>query len=81
MKRLLEPIEDNKGNISSIRILSYLSFILLVYLLSEFRYAYRLEVVKPFPDYPGLALIFTAIVINFGLVILLKVIQKRYEIQ
>ena len=72
-------IQDKSGNYSSMRVMLLASLLLLVYQLWEFRFAYRLEVVKDEPNYSGLALLFGAMVINFVVVILLKVLQTKYE--
>ena len=74
-----EIIKDNKGKISSMRVILILATLLLIYQLYEFRVAYRLEIIKEEPNYNGLAVLFGAMVINFVFVIILKVIQKKYE--
>jgi hypothetical protein len=75
----MNPLQDDSGNNSSIRVILALSFILLIYQLIEFRYAFRLEVVKEEPDYNGLSILFGAMVLNFVFVLIMKVIQKKYE--
>ena len=72
-------MQDSKGNNSSLRIILVVVFLLMCYQLYEFRVAYRLEIVKEAPDYSGLTLLFTAMIINFVLVLVAKVWQKKFE--
>ena len=72
-------MQDSKGNNSSLRIILMVVFLLMCYQLYEFRVAYRLEIVKETPDYNGLTLLFTAMIINFVLVLVAKVWQKKFE--
>lgn len=72
-------VKDNKGKNSSMRVILILATLLLIYQLYEYRVAYRLEIIKEEPNYNGLALLFGAMVINFVFVVILKVIQKKYE--
>lgn len=75
----MNAMKDDKGNWSSTRIIMFLSLLLLMYQLYEFRAAYRLEIVKENVDYNGLAVLFAALVTNFIFVVILKVIQKKFE--
>jgi len=72
-------LQDDKGNISSIRIILIVSFGIFIYLLALWRKAFLFEIVKDQPDYTGLVALFTAMIINTGLVLFLKVLQKKYE--
>lgn len=72
-------LKDDKGNWSSIRLVLMFGVLLLCYQLLEFRMAYRIEIQKEIVDYTGLSLLFTTMVINFVFVLVLKVIQKKFE--
>lgn len=72
-------LKDDSGNNSSIRGILLISVIILIYQLYEYRLAFRLEIQKEVVDYTGLSLLFTTMVINFIVVVILKVIQKKYE--
>lgn len=72
-------LKDDKGNWSSIRLVLMFCIFLLCYQLLEFRVAYRIEIQKEIVDYTGLSLLFTTMVINFVFVLILKVIQKKFE--
>lgn len=64
---------------NTIRIILLLSFIILCYQLYEFRFAYRLEVVKDEPNYQGLAVLFAAMISNFIMILIAKMIEKKFE--
>jgi hypothetical protein len=72
-------MKDDKGHWSSMRAVLIASFLVLIYQLYEFRAAYRLEIIKDQPDYNGLSLLFASLVTNFIFVVILKVIQKKFE--
>lgn len=72
-------LKDDKGNWSSIRLVLMFGVLLLCYQLLEFRMAYRIEIQKEIVDYTGLSLLFTTMVTNFVFVLVLKVIQKKFE--
>jgi hypothetical protein len=55
------------------------SVLVLVYQLYRFNQVYQIEIMKERIDYTGLSLLFTTMVINFIFVVILKVIQKKYE--
>jgi len=75
----MNALKDNKGNWSSMRIVMFFSLVVLAYQLYEFRVAYRLEIMKEQVDYNGLSLLFASLVTNFIFVVILKVIQKKFE--
>lgn len=64
---------------NTIRAILLMSFLVMCYQLYEFRFAYRLEVVKDMPDYNGLSLLFTTMITNFIFVLIAKVIEKKFE--
>ena len=72
-------LKDDKGNWSSMRLVLISCIFLLCYQLYEFRVGYRKEIEKDVVDYTGLSLLFTTMVINFVFVLILKVIQKKFE--
>ncbi len=72
-------LKDDKGNWSSLRLVMVFSVGLLFYQLYKFNQVYQLEIVKDSVDYSGLSLLFTTLVINFVFVIILKVVQKKFE--
>jgi len=78
-KALKQVFTQDNGQISSIRIIMFLVFVLWVWLLREFSIAFHLEILKEKPDYMGLTALFTAQFINMGVVVFLKVFQKKYE--
>ena len=72
-------LKDDKGNWSSIRLIMVFSVFLLVYQLYRFNQVFQIEIKSESVDYSGLSLLFTTLVINFVFVIILKVIQKKFE--
>lgn len=72
-------LKDDKGNWSSMRLVLMFGVLLLCYQLYEFRLGYRKEIEKDIVDYTGLSLLFTTMIINFVFVLILKVIQKKFE--
>ncbi len=72
-------LKDEKGHWSSIRVILLVSVFILVYQLWRFNQVFQIEIVKEKIDYTGLSLLFTTLVINFILVVILKVIQKKFE--
>ena len=72
-------LKDDKGNWSSTRLTLILAFILLIWMFLEWRLAFRIEITKQAPDYGGLTQLFIAMLVTFGLALISKVIQKKYE--
>lgn len=72
-------LQDDNGNISSLRIVLVIILAIFIYLLALFTQALKIEIVKETPNYTGLATLFTAMLVNLALPLLLKVIQKKYE--
>lgn len=80
LKGMVMPIiQDDSGRVSSLRIIMLLSFFLLIYLLGMFTRAFLFELKQSSINYTGLSTLFTAIFINFWLVVFAKVFQKKYE--
>jgi hypothetical protein len=75
----MDFLKDKNNQMSSLRVILILSFLVLIYQLFRFNQAYQLEIVRDKPDYNGLSLLFAAFVTNFIFVVILKVIQKKYE--
>lgn len=73
-------LKDDKGNWSSMRLIMLISVVLLIYQLYEFRVILHKEIEKEVVDYNGLSILFTTMVINFVFVIILKVLQKKWEL-
>ena len=72
-------LQDDKGNWSSIRFLLIAVLLIFIYLLFLFSKALFFELQQEAINYTGLATLFTAMVANVGLVLVMKVIQKKYE--
>jgi hypothetical protein len=72
-------LKDDKGNWSSTRVVLILSFFLLLWMFLEWRVAFRIEILKEVPDYGGLTQLFIAMLVTFGLALIGKVVQKKYE--
>ena len=72
-------LQDDKGNLSSIRIGMLAAGMVTIVLMGFWLYGFVKEVQKETSDYMGLAALFTAIFINFILVVWAKVKQKKYE--
>ncbi len=72
-------IRDKKGKVSSMRVALLISILIFCYLLFLFQKAFLLEIQKDVPNYLGLTSIFTAMIAQVGLTLLLKVFQKKYE--
>jgi hypothetical protein len=72
-------LQDDKGNYSSLRFLLLGVFVLLVWMFTEWRLALRVEILKDSPDYTGLTQLFLAMMVTFGMGILGKIIQKKFE--
>ena len=72
-------LQDDKGNYSSMRVVLLGAFAVFVFLLILFTRLLVFELNQESINYNGLATIFTAMVTQVGLVLLLKVFQKKYE--
>lgn len=72
-------LSDDAGRVSSYRIILVMWFGLVIYFTHQFFEAFKLEIIKPEPDYRGLSEIFLAMFGTFILGLLGKVIQKKYE--
>jgi hypothetical protein len=79
MKRLLEFFQEESGAYSSIRLALAITTTVFIYLMFLFTLLVKKELSKDIIDYTGLSLLFTTMFINFILVILLKVVQKKFE--
>lgn len=72
--------EDDNGNLSSIRLILLILLVVFVYLMFLFTKMIYHELNSKDPiNYQGLAIVFSSFFIQFILVILSKVIQKRFE--
>jgi uncharacterized membrane protein YidH (DUF202 family) len=79
LSKIFSFLKDKNGDWSSLRVVLLFSVLVLVYQLYRFNQVYQIEIMKERIDYTGLSLLFTTMVINFILVVILKVIQKKYE--
>jgi uncharacterized membrane protein YidH (DUF202 family) len=79
LSKIFSFLKDKNGDWSSLRVVLLFSVLVLVYQLYRFNQVYQIEIVKERIDYTGLSLLFTTMVINFIFVVILKVIQKKYE--
>lgn len=75
----MKAIMDDKGNTSSMRIALLFAIGVFVFLLYLFTKTLLVEIQKEVINYTGLALLFTAMVTEVAVVLILKVIQKKYE--
>jgi uncharacterized membrane protein YidH (DUF202 family) len=79
LSKIFSFLKDKNGDWSSLRVVLLFSVLVLVYQLYRFNQVYQIEIMKERIDYTGLSLLFTTMVINFIFVVILKVIQKKYE--
>ncbi len=75
----MNALKDDKGNWSSIRLVLLFAVVIFLYLLYLFTKTLFVEIEKETINYQGLALLFTAMVTEVGVVLILKVLQKKYE--
>ncbi len=75
----MNALQDDRGNYSSIRIVLMFAIIVFVFLLYLFTKTLFVELEKETINYTGLALLFSAMVTEVGVVLIIKVIQKKYE--
>lgn len=75
----MNALQDDKGNYSSIRIALAFAIVLFMYLLYLFTKTLFVELTKDTINYQGLSLLFTAMIAEVAVVLLLKVWQKKYE--
>ena len=75
----MKPIKETNGTYSSLRILLFLAFGLMIWMFLEWRWAFRLEAIKEEPNYEGLTKLFIAMMVTFALGLFAKVWQKKYE--
>lgn len=82
-KEITRPLQENNGNPSSTRWLLFVLFVLAIFVYLDWRWAFRLEMVREAPNYEGIEKLFIAMMVTFvGGVLLglgLKVWQKKYE--
>ena len=78
-KLIKELFSDHSGHFSSIRVLLFLSFALLVWMFIEWRRVLHIEILRNVPDYDGVTKLFLAMMVTFGLSLLAKVMQKKQE--
>ena len=71
--------QEGNGRLSSMRLALAITTIVFIYLMLLFSQAFWFEIQKKEIDYTGLSLLFTTMFVNFILVILMKVIQKKFE--
>jgi uncharacterized membrane protein YidH (DUF202 family) len=79
LSKVFSFLKDKNGDWSSLRVVLLFSVLVLIYQLYRFNQVYQIEIMKERIDYTGLSLLFTTMVINFIFVVILKVIQKKYE--
>jgi hypothetical protein len=80
LKGMVMPIiTDANGQVSSLRVIMLLWFFVFIFLLGMFTRAFLFELKQTSINYTGLATLFTAIFINFALIVFSKVFQKKYE--
>jgi hypothetical protein len=80
LKGMVMPIiTDASGQVSSLRVIMLLWFFVFIFLLGMFTRAFLFELKQDSINYTGLATLFTAIFINFALIVFSKVFQKKYE--
>lgn len=79
MKNVIQFFTESNGILSMIRLAVAFVMLVFLYFLWLFTLMVFHELGQEKIDYAGLALIFGAMFIEFLLVILLKVIQKKYE--
>ena len=72
-------LQDDKGNYSSMRVILLGAFLVFIFLLFLFTRLLVFELHQESINYSGLATIFTAMVTQVGLVLFLKVFQKKFE--
>jgi hypothetical protein len=75
----MNVLQDNNGNYSSMRVILILTFSLMLWMFVEWRIAFHIEIEKDNPDYGGLTQLFIAMMVTFGMGIVGKIIQKKYE--
>ncbi len=75
----MNALQDDRGNYSSIRIVLMFAIIVFVFLLYLFTKTLFIEIQKDVINYQGLALLFTAMITEVAVVLILKVFQKKYE--
>lgn len=75
----MNALQDDKGNYSSMRVVLLFAVMIFLFLLYLFTKTLFVEIQKDVINYQGLALLFTAMVTEVGVVLLLKVLQKKYE--
>ena len=73
-------LKDDKGNWSSLRVLLFLFFGLLILMYFDWRWAFRHEVLSTTPaNYEGLTKLFIAMFVCFISAIFAKLLQKKFE--
>ena len=75
----MKLIQDDKGNISSLRVILLIVAGAFVYLLFLFTLFVLHELKSDYVNYTGLAALFSAFFVSFILAIFGKVLQKKYE--
>ncbi len=75
----MNALQDDNGNYSSIRMVLIFAVLIFLYLLYLFTKTLFVELEKETINYTGLALLFSAMVTEVGVVLVIKVIQKKYE--
>ena len=75
----MNALQDDKGNYSSLRIMLIFVCGLVVWMYVDWRKLAFIEVAKEQPDYSGLTNLFLAMLVTFGLAIISKLIQKKFE--
>ncbi len=72
-------LQDDKGNYSSLRALLLVVMIIFIFLLYLFTKTLFFELQQDEINYQGLATLFTAMIVNVGVVLVSKIVQKKYE--
>ena len=72
-------MRNREGRISTIRVMLVVGYLNFLYLIILWRKALMFELHKESIDYQGLTLLFSAMVVNTGLVLLAKVVEKKLE--
>ena len=75
----MNALQDEKGNYSSLRIMLIFVCGLVVWMYVDWRKLAFIEAQRDAPDYTGLTNLFLAMLVTFGLAIISKLIQKKFE--
>ena len=79
MKRLMQIFQERNGSLSSMRVTMFLVIAWMLWMFVEWRWAFRKQVESGSPDFRGLTELFLAMMVTFGITLISKIIQKKYE--